>query len=42
MKKTMKLIMIMKSMTTTLPVVVHQLVSQSVLESLKKRLGREM
>ena len=29
-------------MTTTLPVVAHQLVSQSVLESLKKRLGHEM
>ena len=39
---TMKLIIIMKSMTTTLPAVAHQLVSHSVLESLKKRLGREM
>ena len=39
---TMKLIIIMKSMTTTLPVVAHQLVSDSVLESLRKRLGLEM
>lgn len=39
---TMKLMMIMTLMANTLPVVTHQLVSQSVLKSLKKRLGRQM
>lgn len=39
---TMKLMMIMTLMANTLPVVTHQLVSQSVLLSLKKRVGRQM
>ena len=39
---TMKLMMIMTLMANTLPVVAHQLVSQSVLLGLKKRVGRQM